>query len=282
MWRQRNLAFLVVCAACGGNGKGPIGQPGAGDASVPLACAGADAGLAVPATIELHNRASREIELDTTFTPVDDLAIAPRDDLGLGVLSLRWPGPVCLCDPSQRCPDAARPIPASVTIAAGGTHQVSWPGQLTRLRLDVDDESCAESLAPPPARYLLRVCDRTGTVCGRSDVSLPGPGPIAIDLLAVEPRAPSRCPLEEKLLRRAAAAGVGQMAVAREDQAVAAGCQPAAAVCTSAGETAAPAMGCRIEVIPGDGELEVRITVAGKTRRYFTDVDGVKVHRVAL
>lgn len=221
-----------------------------------------------PIAIRVVATAAEPAVLDTSFGVSQPFAAASLDR-SLGHLRLdapfdsSWPRQcACPCDPAARCARCEPPALRRQEIAPGAEWRFEWNGRMRRSRTDSDGDSCFDTFAPAPGRYVIRAC--AGTTCGRAEVTLPAREPIVVRLGQDVRR--DACPLPADLAERAARSLVADMLAQRivADRLraceIAVECVPAATL--DARERAARARGtgaCTVLVVPRGDKLDVRL-----------------------
>ncbi|HOX47210.1 MAG TPA: hypothetical protein PK668_26685 [Myxococcota bacterium] len=234
------LACLLVSGACERT-ESPRANPTLDGSGV--AAPAPVAAEARPTPILLLNTTERPVRLDSTYgVPI---SILPRR-LELDPLFLDLPNPN-LCPPGAEC---AKPRPIHEDIPAGESLLVEWNGRVN-----------PGGQAPPPGRYILRVCDEAGSVCGRSEVELPA---TEIRLaLAVDMRTSTACPLEDYAGQRVARTALRYATDPQHLGPEAGACDPGPARCVGPDELdrtleALRSAPCSLLLVPRGRELEGR------------------------
>jgi hypothetical protein len=231
-WLTSSLALsLAACSSCGGAAPATSASASAPSAASggatgegprlpgPLVLPIPEGGSATPATIVVASDARAPLALDTTFGALDSLSLGARDQ-PLGLLELDSPDDpsgfprACACPCGEgACAECERPEDRSLALPPGGRVELAWNGLVRRYRAGPQG-TCFDTFAPPPGRYVLRVCsgspnDGHPGPCGRAEITLPASGPITLrvsDALEL-----ARCPLAPDVLDRAARAALSHM-----------------------------------------------------------------------
>jgi hypothetical protein len=238
-----------------------------------------------PAKITIVNDTKKPLVFETTFGPSDPIAVnrldGPLDHItGLGRCACPCGGP--------RCPNAARPQTAKISLAAGQTHTFSWAGRLTRSQTDPKTGSCCVVFDPPVGRYVFTACT-TDKRCGRQEVALPAKKDITIRM-SNQARAASCTALEPTLAARATKHFRSQLSTVLKKRPVAK-C-PLRPRCITpkkltAELDAARKKPCSMFVIPHRRQVELRAflplppqKVGGESYSRFSDPDFTRIFRV--
>ncbi len=208
-------------------------------------------------------------QLDLTFGPASPFRMAVVGE-ALPALSLdqpdtsRWPrGCDCPCD-SNGCLECEPPVHDGVMVGPDQPFAYEWNGMLRHFRTTPELGTCFDTLPATAGRYVLSVCTEGVERCAITEVTVPAPDGITIDL--DEAVAPPACPLSDDVSIRAAATALDYMARARVPEAVRADC-PHTALCLADDEVASRVdphdTGCLVYAIPAGDLLDVVVQIAG-------------------